>query len=199
MSEKPSLLATTLQELLLQANGQPLKVKKVIEILGNESQALLIVFLSLPFCLPIQIPGFSTPFGLVLALLGFSIACRRPLFLPHFLLDKSLSWDVLQKMVSWALKVNHHLNRFTYARMSWLLQNPRIKQCHGILIALLGFFLALPLPIPFTNLFSAIPLLLIGIAFLENDGLLLLIAYGIAAFGLLFFVWLFLLGVRMIH
>jgi hypothetical protein len=43
---------------------------------------VLVIILVLPFCQPIPLPGFSTPFGIALMIFGFRIALRQRPWLP---------------------------------------------------------------------------------------------------------------------
>ena len=70
-------------------------------------------------------------------------------------------------------------------RLVWLVKNPILHMFHGIVIAFLSLFLALPLPIPFTNLFVSFPLFFFGLALLEDDGILILFAYLLTILGLI--------------
>jgi hypothetical protein len=54
---------------------------------------------SLPFCQPIQIPGFSTPFGILLAFIGLRIAFGHRVWFPKKLLEKKISYRVLKKFL----------------------------------------------------------------------------------------------------
>ena len=54
----------------------------------------------------------------------------------------------------------------------------------GLIIVLLGVFLALPLPIPTTNMGVAWPILLVSLGVLENDGLFISLGY---VFALIYF------------
>ena len=50
---------------------------------------------------------------------------------------------------------------------------------NGLVIALLGIFLALPLPIPLSNLTAAWAIFLIAFGLLEDNGIFVLIGYGV--------------------
>ena len=54
-----------------------LKISDFIESLKHKSFGVLLVFLSIPSALPIPAPGYSTPFGIILALIGFQILCSK--------------------------------------------------------------------------------------------------------------------------
>lgn len=175
--------------------SKTIKLGEIFEILAGRGYAALLILLSFPFCLPIQIPGFSTPFGLLLSFLGLRIAFARHLWWPRWILKKELSSDNVKKLTEKLIQFFQN-NKFIILRSRWIFlsKNALFHRLNGILIFFLGAFLSLPLPIPLTNLFSAVPILCIGLGLLEDDGLFILIAYLIAALGIAIFLFLFLWG-----
>jgi len=186
-------LVERLHQIAELSNGQPISIKILVRVLAKKGYATLIVLFSLPFCLPIQIPGLSTPFGIALMFIGLRIAFGNVVWLPEWILNKTIPFSVFKKIANWIEWFLRKL-KFIKPRAIAFVQNPYSQIFHGLLVAMLGFFLALPLPIPFTNLLSAIPLVLIGFALMENDGLVLGIAYILSTFCFLFFIGLYFLG-----
>lgn len=62
-----------------------------------------------------------------------------------------------------------------------------MEKVNGLAICLLGILLALPLPIPLSNLTAAWSILLIAFGILEDDGLFVIIGYLVALLTVLFF------------
>jgi hypothetical protein len=112
--------------------------------------------------------GLSTPFGLVIALIGASLAIgkQRP-WLPARVLRRQLSMAMLDRVLRLVSKRTRWLARSTKRRWEPLL-TPRLI---GFAITLLGLGLALPLPIPGSNMIFIAPILVYAIALLERDGL----------------------------
>lgn len=173
---------------------EKIKIRELFACLSGRGYAALLIVLSFPFCFPLQIPGFSTPFGLLLSFLGLRIAFAKRLWWPQWALDKEFSSHSISKIVSRMIHFFNGNKGFVRPRLTFLSQNPILHRINGILVAVLGLFLALPLPIPFTNLLSAIPILCIGLGLLEDDGLFILIAYFIAALCFATFIGLFFYG-----
>jgi hypothetical protein len=59
------------------------------------------------------------------------------------------------------------------------------------LIFLLGIILALPLPIPLTNLSAGWAIFLINLGLLESDGLFVILGYLISLATVIFFIFMF--------
>lgn len=193
----PSIKYKTLEEvfstLLKRSQQVPgVDIKEIIEILSGKSQSLILIFLTLPFCLPIQIPGFSTVFGLIIALIGVQIACSKRLWLPKPLLFKTVPSIVLQKITDKSLYLLKKMKRFMRPRLDWLCRHPLTQVINGLAIVLLAILLALPLPIPLSNMAVAWPILFISLGMLKDDGVFILIGYLTSLFAFLFFGSIFL-------
>lgn len=170
-------LKDRLKHLMAQCEQRPVAVRVIVDTLEGRGQAVLLVLLALPFCQPIQIPGFSTPFGIVLIFIGLRIAFGHRTWIPQTLLNHEISYETLEKIAWLAINITDKLSFLTSARWTYLVNNPILRTAHGVSIALMASFLALPLPIPFTNLLTAYPIFFFGLALLEDDGLMIFIAY----------------------
>lgn len=193
MDQRINAFAYAMETLLNEAHGKDISVENLLKGLEKKGQAALLILLSLPFCQPIQIPGFSTPFGIILAFIGTRIAFGHRIWLPKYILDKKISYHHLEKIASVSIKITDKLRYFVYTRFSHLVKNPILQIMHGLTIAMLGLILALPLPIPLSNILAAYPLAIFGLAILEDDGVAILVAYGLSFlcfFVLALLIWL---------
>ena len=174
---QPSFLEL-LQRLLNQTKESPsIKVGEIFGILSGKGYATLLIIFSLPFCTPLQIPGFSTPFGILLAFLGLRIAFAKRLWWPKWILEKEIPSHVMEKIVKMTIKAVTAVQKILRPRLQVLAKNPLLHRVHGLFVCVLAIFLSLPLPIPMTNLLTAFPILLIGLGLLEDDGIVILMAY----------------------
>lgn len=82
------------------------------------------------------------------------------------------------------------IGHWIHPRYSWVCKNGAMQLANGLMIFFLGLFLALPLPIPLTNLAAAWSILLINLGLLEEDGLFVCIGYAVAVLSLLFFIFI---------
>lgn len=174
-----------------------LTIKKIVEILSGNGQLITLIFLSFPFCQPIQIPGLSTPFGIAIAFIGLRVALGRGLWLPKRILLKTISSTTLENISQRGLQMMKKIDRFIHPRLEWLCKGRIVCTINGLLIVFLGFFLALPLPIPLTNLVAGWSIVLVSLGLLSHDGIVLLIGYVTSLITLLFFV-LILLSIKVI-
>jgi len=58
------------------------------------------MLLTLPFLLPVSVPGMSTPFGLAIAVIAVQLALGRLPWLPRWLLDQPLPAGFLIRVVA---------------------------------------------------------------------------------------------------
>lgn len=198
MKIRRNSLAEHLNHLLGLAQGQDVTVQIIINELAGRGQAVLLILFSLPFCLPIQIPGVSTPFGMILAFIGLRIAFGHRAWIPKSLMEKKIPYGTLKKVATFAIKFTEKLRFLTSTRWVWLVQNTYLHVIHGLTIALLSIILALPVPIPFTNLLAAYPILAFGLGILEDDGLMITIGYVLTIACFSFFIGLILFGKNII-
>lgn len=167
-----------------------ISIKEILEVFSNKGRALILIFLSLPFCQPLQIPGLSTPFGLVITFIGVRIAFSKHIWLPKMILLKTVPSQTIQKISQKCLKLLAKIERLIHPRFKWLYRHRIMLMCNGLLIGVLGIFLALPLPIPLTNLSAGWAIFLLSIGLLENDGIFILAGYFIALITIVFFILL---------
>lgn len=154
------------------------------------------MLISLPFLTPIPLPGFSIPFGLVIAVIGARMALGQKPWLPQKLLARKLPAGFLAKVMAGASRVLRFLERFLRPRLIFLNEQRFYRRLAGVLIALSGLFLVLPLPVPFSNGLPAWTVLLLSAAALARDGLCFLASCVMFAVAAAIFVLLALGGVQ---
>lgn len=181
--------------LLLQKIGKnsSISIGEILNILSEKGQSLIILFLSLPFCQPLQIPGLSTPFGLAIAFLGLKMTFGKYAWLPKRILTKSITPRTLQKLTEKILWLLKKMKGWIYPRLAWLCYYPAFHIINGLLISILGILLALPLPTPFSNLMAAWSILFIGLGLLKDDGVFIIIGYFASLLTIGYFVAMVLL------
>jgi hypothetical protein len=169
------------------AKKGPLSLAEILQSLPEKRSSLLLIILALPFCQPLQIPGLSTPFGLVIALIGWQMIFRKPIWLPSCILKKKIASSTLEKVLQASLRFTAKIKHWIHPRLSFACTYPYRQTVNGLLIFTLGLLLALPLPIPLSNLMAAWAILCLALGLLQNDGLFVLIGYAIFFLAAIFF------------
>lgn len=182
----------TLEEgiLLLQQEAKSglLSIAQILHILSGKGRSLILILLSIPFCQPIQIPGLSTPFGLIIAFIGLRIVFGKRIWLPKKLLAKKVPSLTFKKITNKTLSLVKKIKSWTHPRLIWMCHSSYMEKANGLIIFILGIFFALPLPIPLSNLTAAWSIFLIAFGMLEDDGAFVLIGYLVAFLTIAFFL-----------
>lgn len=166
-------LTADLEGLLQTANGGALTVRDAMAALEDRGLALVMLLMALPFLIPLPLPGLSTPLGLAIGLYGLRVMLRLPPWVPDFVARRSMSNTILTKVVGVASRWGHRVERMLKPRLKFMLW-PAIDVPIGLSLLFCGAFLALPLPIPFTNSIPAIAIVLLLLGMIERDGLFII-------------------------
>jgi hypothetical protein len=189
-SSHPSL-EQSIALVLKRAKNKPMTIEFLIKTLSGKGRYLILILLSLPFCQPIPLPGLSTIFGILIAFFGVSIMVGKHLLLFSAISKRKVSPKIIEKIASKALWLVNKIKPMLHQRLTFVVYQPAFRILNGIVITLLGLFLALPLPIPFTNLIPGFVIFLMALGLLEDDGLLILIAYSLLTTVILLILYLF--------
>lgn len=187
----PRKLSEELARLETLFSERAVRLDEVIEVLRGRAYLLLLVLLALPFCTPIPLPGVSTPFGLVVALIGLRLALGMKPWLPLRLLKTELPAGFFGKLIKFTRRLVGIFEKLLRPRVLVLTKTEVLRRLHALVICIAGMALLLPLPIPFTNTFPAWAILLIACGLLERDGLFVLAGHVVFAAGVAYF---FILG-----
>ena len=171
-----SQLSADLEMLQAHVKGKSLTLAELKQSLKGRGSAMLLILLALPFCF-IAIPGLSTPFGIGICLIGGCLVMGREPWLPPFILRWRLSTAGLAQLLTGAIKIARHLEKFVRPRLGFLHAGPGMLRLIGLGIVIAGLGLMLPLPIPFSNNIPAWAIVLLAIGMTEKDGLCVLLGH----------------------
>jgi hypothetical protein len=96
--------------------------------------------------------------------------------LPASVLQKQVSSAVLRKIIPPIARMVEKVEKRIKPRMHFF-QKPGAINMIGVAIVSAAFVLALPLPIPLSNLFPALSIMLLAAGMMERDGLLVIWGY----------------------
>jgi hypothetical protein len=174
-TEPSERLSDALERLLHEANGQPMRIREMVEALQGRGLQMVIILLCLPFGFAIMLSGVRIAFG------------HRP-WLPGFILNRSLSYPSLERMVTYGCRVHRKIERVVRPRMSAVLDAPGMTMVTGLTIALAGFLLSLPIPPPFplTNTIPGFAIIFLSLGSMERDGRTVLWGYALTALATIY-------------
>lgn len=147
------------------------------------------VLQALPFLQPVALGPVSTALGLSLAILGWQMARGQASpWLPRRLAVWAPGSKAWGRLFQVATKVLGVCRRFTRRRLSSWVAGERGRRVGGVLIALAGLLVSVPLVgVPFSNALPALAVVFVALGELEEDGLMLVAAAGTLALTVLYF------------
>lgn len=180
--ERPAVFSTELRELAGRFDGRPARLADVLAATRGRGYHLLLLVIALPFVGPVPLPGFSIPFGIVVALIGLRLGLHQQPWLPDRLLRRELPPHFLAKTLRGVSRIVRVLEALARPRWFFLSDWEVFQRLSGFLICLSGLFLILPLPLPFSNSLPAWTVIFLAAGAIARDGLFFVA--GILAFGL---------------
>ncbi len=147
---------------------------EILNLAGERTFGFLIILLAFPSALPVPAPGYSTPFGVVLALLALQMLMGRTQpWLPARWRQQPFSRQTVQQILRVGLP---------YLRRIELLLKPRLLPiCTSysgrrvLSIAVLIMAISMIIPVPGTNSLPALGIFIVGAGLSEDDGLVALL------------------------
>jgi hypothetical protein len=183
----PRALSAELAALKASVAGKAVELRAVLEALQGRAYELLMILLVLPFAVPVAVPGMSTPLGIVIGGIALQLAFGRLPWLPRRLLAAKLPAGFLDKVLAATQGVVRFLEKFLRPRLRGLTGSRGLVGLHLWAIALAAFLVALPLPIPFTNMIPGWAILLIAMGLMERDGLFIAAGHVVLVISVAYF------------
>jgi len=189
---KQQRFSKELQDLAQQFAKRSAPLAELIAATEGRGFDLLLLLIGLPFLTPIPLPGLSTPFGLVVLVIGARLALGHRPWLPENLLRRELPPRFIGCVLTTASRGLRWLEVLLRPRLDFLHDQWIYRRVAGTMIMVSGLLLLLPLPIPLTNSLPALTVVLLAAGAMERDGLFFLagcamFTVALAYFGLLAF------------
>ncbi|WP_243137463.1 exopolysaccharide biosynthesis protein [Heliorestis convoluta] len=198
-SSKGQTFSSRLKTVAQKIPSQGLTLRQLIYQLGERGMLSICMVLTLPFLLPMSIPGSSTPFGFLIALIGIALLANRPLLLPRRYVDKPIAADWLRKVLLQGARIFEKIEKLVRPRLYFLSHGPTMVFINRFLVVFSAIMLMAPLPLPLSNTFPAYAILFLAAGSLERDGGFLLAGYAMVLLTILYFGGLAFLGVTGLH
>lgn len=182
-------LSRALSEAARSLPSESASVREILALIGEQGMLMFCIFLTIPFLVPVSIPGVSTVFGLLVILIGIGVALNRVPWLPDRLLDRRFPTPKLVPALEQGSRLLSKLERFLHPRWAPLVRGRRINRFNGWMIALAGVLLMAPFGlVPFSNTLPALAALFVAAGVLEQDGLFVFLGYGWIVGTIVYFV-----------
>ena len=190
-------VSDVLEELRVELEREQLTVGELLEALHKRGSYFILLVLSVPFLQPIALPGVSTPFGLLLALLAIGLLLDRNMTVPQRIAQFALPRKGVSMLFGGSVRLFRKLERRAKpGRMAVLVESKGMLRFHALLAMIAAVLLMLPLPIPFSNSLPAYVIACVALGYLLRDGAVQLFAYGFAVLTGLYFALIAALGIE---
>lgn len=166
-----------LSRMLDRAEGTRVSIAWLIEQLGRRSFGLTLLLMAVIAC----VPGASTIVGFLVAWPAVQMVLGRDTAaLPRLVARREVDVGRLAAVVGLVAPRLAWLERLVRPR--WPQPFHATKRLTGLVLLLLG--LSMVVPVPFSHLLPALVIMLLAVAYLEEDGVALLLALGAALVSL---------------
>jgi len=162
-----------LRELLAEAPAEQVSLGWVIDRLGERSFGMLMLLLGVMAL----VPGFSTFVGVLVGVAAIQmILARRGPVLPRFVTDRRLPTPRLARLIERMVPLLRRVEKLLRPR--WPTPFQATKRVVGVVILLLGATLVWPFP--FNHVIPSLVIVMMALAYLEEDGVTLCLALVVA-------------------
>ncbi len=183
-------LSHTLQAFVDELGGEDCTMGELMARIGDRGFGLMLLLLALPAALPVPAPGYATPFGILMVVLGVQIIIgRTSMWLPDRLRRRTVSHKLLSFSVRNGRVPLGFVEFLIRPRLAGLARNRAFLAAVGAIVVAMACFMTLPVPL--TNTAPSFVIFVLAAGMLEEDGLVLLggvllapVAAAIACFAL---------------
>ncbi|PWE56814.1 protein exod [Metarhizobium album] len=171
-------MSDTLYRTIASIEGQTITLRQLMTAMGEQGFLFLCALLTLPFLIPVSIPGVSTVFGAAIIMISLAIILNRMPWLPARLLNRQIETEKLVPTLRKGADMVSKLDRFVRPRLRFLTMAGLANRLNGAAIMYGGILLMFPLGlIPFSNTLPGVAILLLAIGMLQRDGMTVLAGY----------------------
>lgn len=172
-------------------DGRDVSVGEILDAAGTRTFGPVVVVAGLVVLAPLigDLPGVPTLMGMLVVLtVGQQLFRIDHIWLPGWLGNRRVPREKLRRGLGWLLKPARFLDRFTGARLIWLMTGGG-----NLLLALACLMVALALPlmefVPLSANGGGLALMTFGLAMIARDGLLAVVALALTGATLGFVAW----------
>ncbi|MEI4486985.1 exopolysaccharide biosynthesis protein [Frigidibacter sp. MR17.14] len=186
--------AAALTDTIGRIDGDKITLRRLMDLIGEQGLLMISGLASLPFLLPVSIPGVSTVFGLAIVLIAVAITLNRMPWLPRRVLDRELPAEKLRAALERGAGIVVRIERFVRPRLTGLTTPGAVARFNGLMLILAGVLLMAPFGfVPFSNTLPGIAVLLLSLGMMQRDGAMVIAGYAFNVITMVYFgvlIWL---------
>lgn len=167
------------------SDNENVRVGTILQALGVQGFAFLILTLSLLNIFIFMVPFLSLLFGIPMIILSgqMVVGLHTPIF-PRLIRYRTIPSPIVVKGLNQTIHGMEKIERYIKPRLSFL-SSPRLERFHGMTALILSIMVSIP--IPFFNIPPSLALALLAIGLLERDGFFIVLAYSLGFWCLILF------------
>lgn len=170
-------LSATLIRTISQIKGDTVTLRELMAAIGEQGLLLLCALATLPFLIPVSIPGVSTVFGAAIVLLSVAITLNRMPWLPRRILDHEFDARKLVPVLHKGVNIVSRIDAWVRPRALGMTAS-YMTVVNGSVLVFAGLLLMAPFGlIPFSNTAPAVGILLLAIGMIQRDGVFVVLGY----------------------
>jgi len=159
--------------------GPSVTLRQILAAIGDHGPLILCAVLSVPFLLPVSIPGVSTVFGMAILLLAIGVTLNRIPWLPRQIMDRQINAQKLNGVLERGIAIVARVEAVIQPRLGFLTGSTVAGRINGLAIVAGAVLLMLPLGlVPFSNTLPALAIILLCIGMSQRDGMLVVGGYA---------------------
>jgi hypothetical protein len=186
-------LSVVVDDLLKLCTKESLTLGEFLHELNIYGHMMVCLIFSIPFLLPVPLPGLSIVFGLIIAIGGSQILLGQDPWVPKSWRPRQISTSLIVKILEVLKKILLRTEKVIKPRFKFFAKHPGFVRFNGAIILLLALLLALPMP-PGFNFPPALAIIALSIGSIERDGMLIVFGYVVAALNAALFGTFFVVG-----
>jgi hypothetical protein len=156
-------------------DGDTITLRRLLVLVGEHGLLFLCALLSLPFLIPVSIPGVSTVFGAAIILIAIGITLNRLPWLPDRIMDRELNATKLKGILQRGAQVVARVEAYVKPRYQSLTGSASANRLNGLALVLAGVLLMAPFGfVPFSNTLPAFAILFLAVGMAQRDGAVVL-------------------------
>lgn len=193
-------LRDKLSEVIDELPAESVMLSTVLELIGREGLLVFSVFLTLPFMVPVSIPGVSTVFGAIIFLIGISIMFDRAPMLPERFMTRTFPSGTLRTVLKKGAVWLERLEKISHPRFCGLTKGRGMHKLNGAMLVLGAVLLMFPFGlVPFSNTLPGLAILFLAVGILQEDGYFVLFGYLTNLATIIYFTILIAMGAAVVR
>lgn len=186
--ERSETMRQALSRAIDAIDGETVTLRSLIRLIGEHGLLFICALLTIPFLIPVSIPGVSTVFGLGILLIAIGITLNRPPWLPDRLQDRPISASKLKPVLVRGMGWLERIEKVIRPRMGALTDGALMQRINGLAIILGAVLLMFPLGlVPFSNTLPALAILFLAVGMSQRDGWLVIAGHAMNVATIIYF------------